>query len=1640
NVGPAIRAARSSGIGMSAALVDLKGTAQGALAVSGTLGRTVVTGRVASHDLVLPSGASATASADLVYDEDTLGASTFALDTPGARVTGHVTMGMASSTLAGAFEGAVDSLPDFLAPWTDAAAVTGTARITGTIGGTTTVPDVPLHVTSTPIDIDGQRLGEFTGEARLVGTELRIAAATLDQGPGQLRASGRVDYESLAYDATLEGHGLTWTRPVPGVEIEQVAVDVSYTGAGTLASPGGSGSLKIVPSGGRVGDLMGTADVRWQFANGTAAITAFLPKLRALVQADVESRAPYAFKGTGVVSRLDVQPLALAAGALTDQVSGTVGFSASYQGTWSNVAAATAFVNLQDLDVVVGGLPVRLERPARVTVRADDFSVDDLALQAGTSTLTLAGRFRDPLDQPLRASLRGEVSDVVTLAHAFGAVPAAVSATGTVEGSWESRGGLTSATSTLSVSSGTLAWAGVPSIDGLEAHATFDGVTIAVDTLTAAWQGGQIAGRATVPLGLLEPGTSGAVARPGRVDLTVKGLTEKALAPWLPAATLASLTGRVSATLGLDLATADLDGVRGTLVFDEAAVTAAGVPIAQARPARLSMAQRVVSFDDVEIGSGLPLVVGGKMTFGATTALDLKLTGTPGLRPFSVLSPQLAVDGTATVDLAVTGTPAAPRFAGRIDLADAELVMRDPRVIASDITGPILFADDRITIPGLTGFVNGGDLEANGALRITGADVLTGDVTFQLRGVAIEYPRNVDSEIDALLSFTPGPAAPLLRGDVRVLRSSYRATISVPALVAFNRNAVVVSAEPTYLDGVRLDVSLSTEDDMIVDNNYGRFEAGANVRLQGTVARPGVTGRAELREGGDIFLLGGVYRVNASSIAFTNPSAIEPDMNISMLTKQGGGEVTVTLTGTLDRLDTSVTSSNPDANVNLLQVLLGGNTSLTGTDALALLAGDLLGVTGRALGLDALRVERGYGDDLVRQDPSLAVGEVEDTTTRLTLSKQVRSDVEVILSRDLGNSSGLTAVVSYRPWRNVELRATSRDNTDRSYAIRHELTFGGAAAATSTAAPRVIPDVAEVRIDGAPADDERALRARLKITAGKRFDFTRWRDDVERMQTWYRDRGFLEARVRASRAPNTSDGRLVLNYRVARGPRTELRITGTEVTARLRRELEQAWSDGVFDAFRLDEMRGRIAYDLVRRSVIGAKVEGEVAEADGAKVITIAVHGGQQVSSRAIEFEGATALTHAELMLALKNAGLDEYVWLDPLSTVYALKARYLEAGYREPAIAPELPRIEGERAVLHFAVQDGPITTMARVTVTGVSDDLSGSVSAIVQPLEGQAYRDAAIDDARRRIETIYRTKGFNSVVVSPSVAFADGHTADLTMDVAPGREQRLQDVVVDSPGRTRPSAIVNALRLEPGDPVDLTRWAQARKRVFDTNIFRQVDVRPEVLPEARADGAEAVRAHVSVTEWPTWRLRYGLQFNDTNQAVTGGDTSEGRSRGLGVVGDLQNRNVFGRAFTFGLYARAERRVQSGSTYLTFPTLFGRAVQTNVFVSTARADRFLDDNGDPLVRQLRSSISVEQRIRRGRMMEFVYGYRLIRDEQAGTQPDDPFFLAPITGRFAGSGLFDHRNDKFDPSRGWFSSVTVERVSEFVSNADSIKM
>ena len=58
----------------------------------------------------------------------------------------------------------------------------------------------------------------------------------------------------------------------------------------------------------------------------------------------------------------------------------------------------------------------------------------------------------------------------------------------------------------------------------------------------------------------------------------------------------------------------------------------------------------------------------------------------------------------------------------------------------------------------------------------------------------------------------------------------------------------------------------------------------------------------------------------------------------------------------------------------------------------------------------------------------------------------------------------------------------------------------------------------------------------------------------------------------------------------------------------------------------------------------------------------------------------------------------------------------------------------------------------------------------------------------------------------------------------------QILQDVAMSGLEITRGPVVTDALRFELGKPVDLDEWALSRKRLYDTNVFRLVEIQPAV------------------------------------------------------------------------------------------------------------------------------------------------------------------------------------------------------------------
>ena len=1466
----------------------------------------------------------------------------------------------------------------------------GPVTATATLGGTFDAFRLDSVINGSAFTWADQSYDRFTARAVVTPYDVDVTSLLVEQGVGTLDGGVTYAWDTGAYKASLKGRTLSWQGTLLTPNDTDAVFSVDFDGEGTTARPRGQARVDFVLSGSAAGAVIDAGELTVDLLGDQARVSARLPALGATLNGDIATASPYDYRATVVLDRLDLARLVPLTNAIEGQVLGFVSGNVTASGRLADARDRVAVFDLQTVDAGIGGVPVRLNLPARISLRGDDVTLRDLDMRVGVGRLTASGDWNTRLDGKFRGTFAGEFQDALRLGKAFG-VPMTVEGTGPMSIQLESTGNRAGTVATLGIKGGTFSWgAGPAAVRNLNIDAALNGESLTVSRISG--------------------------------DVAVGGVV-----------------GAFSASARARLPTLELAAVDGQLIVDAARFTFSGIPVAQQRPSRFQFAKGAVTATDVVWSvADNPLTLSGSVGFAATDPpLDLSVKGLVDLRVLSAFVSTIAFDGNADFDARIGGVMSKPSLGGQIGLVDAEIALAEPRLVLSELTGPITLLGQTILIENVRGEANGGQIALDGAFRFEGLSILGGALNVQAKGVALELPKGLRSEVDALIIYRPDPKVPSVTGDVRIVQSAYTETITIASLARRATLPVAPMVQRPYLDRLRLNLAITTTDDIVVDNNYGRLEANADVRIVGTVAEPGVDGRITLGEGGEIFLAGRTFRITRGDISFTDLRRIHPEFNIAAEARLGGDDVTMTLTGTLERPQLDLTSQAGSRTPGELASQIVGTSNADA--ALTLLSADLLGVTGRAIGLDAFRLERGdyidrdFRERDFQEDPALLGNNQLDPTTRLTISKRLSDQVEVTVSQNLRESGKTTFVISYLPRHNVEVRALSRDNASVSLGIRHQVTLGSGSA-TRPIERRVRPTVTEVRFAAADPLIEQEARRHLRLGPGDQFDFLVLQRDIDRIREAFHGQGFQEARVRTRRVEDKEANTVAVEFRIDRGPRTILQVTGTTLPPGELKALEDAWYRNTFDQFLIDDLTGRVRRYLVTQNELVSVVVGTIDRpAPETKRLRIDVTPGASVDRREIRFDGNTGIGTSDLLDEVTAAGLEIEAWLDRAVLEREILTFYNEQGYLKARVTAGPIDIDGTTGVLPVTIVEGPRALVAGVKWAGVAEPRLTMVQEAAAIKPAAPFITTQINEARRRVEREYRERGFNQVEISVDPLVAADDTVTLTFNVNEGPQEVLQDIVTTGTEITRGYVIREALRFELGQPVDLDEWARARKRLYDTNVFRQVDIQAVTAGEVK-DGVQPMTAQVSVVEYPAWSLRYGTQLESERQADIEEFTS---SRNLGLVAEIKNPNLFGRALTMGVFGQYQRERQDATLFLATSRLFGWRARSSLFGFFSR-DRIRNEEGTHVLAITdREGVSADQRWRLGGI-QVVYGYRFEHNRTFDPTPSslDPFPLDVVSNlaRLSGAAVFDRRDDPLNARKGTFTSVSWDHAAYWLGS------
>jgi outer membrane protein assembly factor BamA/autotransporter translocation and assembly factor TamB len=1590
DVGTAAASARTLGFSIADIMLETHGAVDAPMTLAGSYRFPEVKTTVTGDAVDLPLLGTVRASAHVDGDTKTAVISGIDLRRGSSAITGDVTADITHRRWDGTLHVDSGNAAELQAAVPEAWRVSGPMTADAILGGTFDDYTLDSTITGTGLQWAGQAIDRAAAKAIVTADAIDVRSLELHQGPGFLDGHIRYAWETGAYNASFKGDRLSWRGTLLSPNDTQAIFAVQFDGAGTTAQPRGRATIDFALSGGAAGTFIGSGDATADLLGDSAHVEARLPSIGARINADVATNTPYDYRATAQLDRFELARLAPFMGAIEAEILGFANGTITASGRLADDRDRVATINITELDAGIGGVPVSLLGPLNATMRGSDVELKDLFVRIGSGRLNASGEWNTRLDGNFHAEFFGDFQDAVRLGKAFG-VPVSFDGSGPMQFDLRSNGSRLGTVGTLAIKNGTFGWVGAPAaVQDLNVNAALNGEQLTIERIT-----GNVA-------------TGGVVG-----SFSAKGAAK------VPELTLAA--------------------VDGAIVLDSAKFTFSGIPVEQQRPSRFELAKGTLTVADVawKVAEN-PLTFGGSIGVAAADPpLDLSLKGLVDLRILSALTSAVAFDGNANVDTVITGTAGNPSFDGRISLDGAEIALSEPRLVLSELTGAITLNGQRAVFDGVRGLANGGALALDGALEFAAMTLSGGLLNIQAQGVALEVPRGLRSEVDALLTFRPDPRSPSLTGDIRIAQSAYTETITIAALA---RQASLPIGGPVverpYLERLQLNLAVTTTENIVVDNNYGRLAAEANVRVVGTVSQPGLEGRITLEEGGEIYLAGRTFRITRGDISFADRRHIHPEFNIAAETNLGGsGMVTLTLTGTLERPTIDLTSENGAMTPGEIAASLVGSTNTE--TALTLLSADLLGVTGRAIGLDAFRVERGdYVDRDFRdyqEDPSLAGVNRTDPTTRLTISKRLSDQVEFTVSQNLRENGKATFIVSYFPRRNIELRGISRDTGEVSLGVRHQITFGNGTSKPPSER-RVKPTITAITVTGVDEAVAAVAREQIKLKPGDQFDFLNLQKDVDRIREAFHRQGFLEARVRTHRLETEDARNVTIEFVIDRGPKTVLQLEGFTPSSSQLEQLEEAWHQNAFDQFLVDDLTHRVRQYLVIEGDLGSVVVGRIDRPDpDTKRLRIEVTPGVPISAREIRVSGNEALGAARLNAAIQDAGVELEGWLDRTVIEKAIRQVYNEEGFLKAKVVAKPLIIDGSVGVLPVDITEGPRAQITSVKWAGVGEPRLADVEKAADLQTPVPYAIKTVNEARRRIEDRYRHTGFNSAEVEVLPTVAPDDTVALAFTIVEGPQQVLQSVELAGNEITHDKVLTQALRFKLGEPVDLDEWALARKRLYDTNVFRLVDIQPVPSSEP-VNGVQPVKATVTVEEIPAWTFRYGFQLEGDRERGLNGLTA---NQDLGVVSELRNPNLFGRALTGGVFGMYRRDQRDASVFLATSRLFGWAARSSLYGFYTRDRLRNPDSGEIDAISDQQGVSVDQRWR-PRGFQVVYGYRFERNHTFDPDPPAndplPFDVVANLAKLSSAVLMDRRDDPINSRKGTFSSISFDNAAPFLGS------
>jgi outer membrane protein insertion porin family len=396
------------------------------------------------------------------------------------------------------------------------------------------------------------------------------------------------------------------------------------------------------------------------------------------------------------------------------------------------------------------------------------------------------------------------------------------------------------------------------------------------------------------------------------------------------------------------------------------------------------------------------------------------------------------------------------------------------------------------------------------------------------------------------------------------------------------------------------------------------------------------------------------------------------------------------------------------------------------------------------------------------------------------------------------------------------------------------------------------PTIAQLRLKGNQNVSSNELQRVMQIKIGDEFTNSGWKAALARLLNYYRQQGFLRARVASETSAIEQENRVVLNAEIQEGQRArvrEIRFHGEHVFPPSKlKTIIKTTAGGPYQPEQLGDDLKALDQFYVQEGYLKATIGPPnitYHERDNEVTIHLPIDAGTQLK---VIFEGNGNIPSETLkgQLSVWEERSDDPGVLE--ESTRRLERFYQSQGYLFAKAEYQVDdRVKGQAVTVKFKISEGKKVTIESIVIQGNQAISSQEIRKIMRTKESGLFTStvlnrAVLDDDQNSILRLYHSRGYLDANVEESIRFnRDKTKLSITLQINEGPQIIVRKILFSGNSALSDEDLLKAVVLKEGMPYDeaqtrLDRFNLLALYAQNGYLSTQIDLKPTLSEDKRS------------------------------------------------------------------------------------------------------------------------------------------------------------------------------------------------------------